>query len=74
VVDHGHGQYVDENAYTNTIEGFWSILYRGLTAIYNHTSKKHLQRYVKEFCNRYNTRDFDDVLRFNFFLAIHLIV
>lgn len=22
VVDHGHGQYVDEDAYTNNIEGF----------------------------------------------------
>ena len=69
VVDHGHGQYVDEDAYTNNIEGFWSILKRGLTGIYNHTSKKHLQRYVNEFCFRYNTRDFDDVSRFNLLLC-----
>lgn len=69
VVDHGHGQYVDEDAYTNNIEGFWSILKRGLIGIYNHTSKKHLQRYVNEFCFRYNTRDFDDVSRFNLLLC-----
>ena len=69
VVDHGHGQYVDEDAYTNTIEGFWSILKRGLTAIYNHTSKKHLQRYVNEFCFRYNTRHFDERERFNLLLC-----
>lgn len=33
-VDHGHGQYVDEDAYTNNIEGFWGIMKRGLTGIY----------------------------------------
>lgn len=69
VVDHGRGQYVDEDAYTNNIEGFWSILKRGLTGIYNHTSKKHLQRYVNEFCFRFNTKSFDDVSRFNLLLC-----
>lgn len=69
VVDHGRGQYVDEDAYTNNIEGFWSILKRGLTGIYNHTSKKHLQRYVNEFCFRFNTKSFDDVSRFNWLLC-----
>ncbi len=42
---------------------------RGLTAIYNHTSKKHLQRYVNEFCFRCNTKDFDDAQRFNLLLC-----
>lgn len=69
IVDHGHGQYVNEDAYTNTIEGFWSIMKRGLIAIYNHTSKKHLQRYVNEFCFRYNTRFFDERERFNLLLC-----
>jgi transposase-like protein len=68
VVDNGHGQYVDEDAYTNNIEGFWSILRRGL-GIYNHASKKHLQRYVNEFYVRYNTRNCDDVSRFNLLLC-----
>lgn len=31
-----------EDADTNNIEGFWGIMKRGLTRIYNHTSKKHL--------------------------------
>ena len=35
-------QYMDEDADTNNIEGFWGIMKRGLTRIYNHTSKKHL--------------------------------
>lgn len=69
IVDHGRGQYVDEDAYTNTIEGFWSIMKRGLTAIYNHTSRKHLQRYVNEFCFRYNTQNIDNVERFNLLLC-----
>lgn len=69
IVDHGHGQYVNGNAYTNNIEGFWSILKRGLTGIYNHTSKKHLQRYVNEFCFRYNYRKLDGKERFNCLLC-----
>lgn len=69
VVDHGHGQYVNGNAYTNTIEGFWGIMKRGLTAIYNHPSKKHLQRYANEFCFRYNTRNMSGADRFNLLLC-----
>lgn len=69
IVDHGHGQYVNGNAYTNNIEGFWSIMKRGLTGIYNHTSKKHLQRYVNEFCFRYNYRGMDGKDRFNCLLC-----
>ena len=69
IVDHGHGQYVNGNAYTNNIEGFWSILKRGLTGIYNHTSKKHLQRYVNEFCFRYNYRGMNGRERFNCLLC-----
>lgn len=69
IVDHGHGQYVNGDAYTNNIEGFWSILKRGLIGIYNHTSKKHLQRYVNEFCFRYNYRELDGKDRFNCLLC-----
>ena len=69
IVDHSRGQYVNGNAYTNTIEGFWSILKRGLMAIYNHTDKKHLQRYVNKFCFRYNTRGLGNAQRFNLLLC-----
>lgn len=68
-VDHGHGQYVDEDAYTNNIEGFWGIMKRGLTGIYNHTSKKHLQKYVNEFCFRYNCKELSGAERFNLLLC-----
>lgn len=69
IVDHGHGQYVNGNAYTNSIEGFWSILKRGLTGIYNNTSRKHLQRYVNEFSFRYNCRKMNGMERFNYLLC-----
>lgn len=55
-VKHNHGEYVNGKVHTNTIEGFWSILKRGIIGIYHFTSKKHLQRYVDEFVFRYNAR------------------
>lgn len=54
IVKHGVGQYVDGNIYTNTIEGFWSLLKRGILGIYHSASRKHLQNYVDEFVFRYN--------------------
>ena len=45
-VDHSKKQFVDGDIYTNTIEGFWSILKRGIIGIYHHMSKKHLQLYA----------------------------
>jgi transposase-like protein len=41
---------------TNTIEGYFSILKRGLTGIYQCVSEQHLQRYIDEFDFRYNHR------------------
>jgi transposase-like protein len=42
---------------TNSAEGFFSILKRGLNGIYHHVSEQHLQRYVTEFDFRYNYRE-----------------
>lgn len=39
-VKHSQGEYVNGKAYTNTIEGFWSLLKRGIVGIYHFTSKK----------------------------------
>lgn len=41
---------------TNTIEGYFSILKRGINGVYHHVSKKHLHRYLSEFDFRYNAR------------------
>lgn len=67
-VNHGARQYVNGDTYTNTIEGFWAGLKRGVLGIYHSWSKKHLQDYVDEFVFRYNTRDYSDSQRFNLLL------
>jgi transposase-like protein len=51
--------YVDADVHTNTIEGFWALLKRGMFGQFHSVSKKHLQRYVDEFCYRYNLRNAD---------------
>lgn len=69
-VKHNSGEYVNDDIYTNTIEGFWSLLKRGIVGIYHFVSRKHLQYYVDEFVFRYNTRKFDtEKARFDYFLT-----
>lgn len=69
VVKHNQGEYVNGRIHTNTIEGFWSLLKRGIFGIYHSTSRKHLQFYVDEFVFRYNTRTSKESSRFNLLLA-----
>jgi hypothetical protein len=69
VVKHNQGEYVNGRVHTNTIEGFWSLLKRGIVGIYHFTSKKHLQKYVDEFVFRYNSREMETAVRFNMLLA-----
>lgn len=69
VIKHNANEYVKGNIHTNTIEGFWSLLKRGIVGIYHFTTKKHLQKYVDEFVFRYNTRNFGESQRFNLMLA-----
>ena len=51
--------YVDGDIHTNSIEGFWALLKRGMFGQYHSVSRKHLQKYVDEFCYRYNLRHTD---------------
>jgi transposase-like protein len=69
IVDHSHGQYVKNGFHTNSIEGFWSQLKRGILGIYHLVSPKHLSKYCDEFAYRYNTRDISDGERFRQFLT-----
>lgn len=63
VVNHGKKEYVRGKAHTNTVEGFFSILKRGITGTYYHLSAEHLYRYCVEFDFRYNTRKETDFER-----------
>jgi transposase-like protein len=56
-VNHSAEEYV--RAYfwhTNTVEGYFSILKRGVIGTYHHVSAQHLHRYLAEFDFRYNER------------------
>lgn len=55
-VNHGAGEYVRGGAHTNTIEGYFSILKRGIIGTYHHVSQQHLKRYLAEFDFRHNNR------------------
>jgi transposase-like protein len=55
-VNHWQNEYVRGDAYTNTVEGFFSIFKRGIVGVYHHVSEAHLQRYLAEFDFRYSNR------------------
>ena len=57
-------QYADGAIHTNTIEGFWALLKRGMFGQFHSVSRRRLQRYVDEFCYRYNLRHSDPTLAF----------
>jgi len=56
-VNHGAEEYVRGDVHTNTIEGFWSQLKRGIDGTHHSVSGKYLQKYVDEFAFRYNHRN-----------------
>jgi len=55
-VAHSTGEYGRGQVHTNTVEGFFSLLKRGINGTFHHVSKGHLHRYVSEFEFRYNNR------------------
>ena len=64
-VKHTENNYITVGEdHTNNIEGFWSLLKRGIIGIYHNVSPKHLHRYCNEFGYRYNSRKVADVTRF----------
>ncbi|HEY5239528.1 MAG TPA: IS1595 family transposase [Rhizomicrobium sp.] len=56
VVDHARGQYVCGAVHTQTIEGFWSLVKRGMVGTFHKVSAKYLPLYIAEFQFRYNNR------------------
>jgi transposase-like protein len=62
-VNHSKREYARGDVTTNTVEGFFSLLKRGIYGTFHGVSRHHLHRYVDEFCYRYNTRDISDGAR-----------
>ena len=59
-VNHGRGEYVRDDANTNTVESFFALLKRGVYGVFHHVSKQHLQRYCDEFSFRWDRRSLED--------------
>jgi transposase-like protein len=55
-VNHGIEEYVRGEWHSNTVEGYFSILKRGVYGTFHHVSEAHLHRYLAEFDFRYNNR------------------
>jgi transposase len=55
-IHHAKHVYVSGDIHTNTIEGFWSLVKRGVGGVYHSVSAKHLQGYLNEYSWRYNHR------------------
>ncbi len=60
-VRHSVQEYVIEQAHTNGMESFWSMLKRGYIGVYHKMSFDHLHRYAVEFAGRHNVRDLDTI-------------
>ncbi|MGP8174996.1 MAG: IS1595 family transposase [Terracidiphilus sp.] len=56
-VNHSAGVYVIGTTHTQTIEGFWSLVKRGIGGVYHSVGKQYLQTYLDEFSFRYNRRN-----------------
>jgi transposase len=65
---HHNKTYVMGNIHTNCIEGFWSLVKRGISGVYHSVSPKHLQSYINEYAFRYNHRKSDTPM-FKIFLS-----
>jgi hypothetical protein len=61
-VTHGAGEYVRRgtDVHSNTIEGVFSLIRRGVMGTFHSVSRKHLPNYLNEFQFRWNTRKMND--------------
>ncbi len=56
-INHSAGVYVLGDVHTQTIDGFWSLVKRGISGVYHNVGKNYLQTYLDEYSFRYNRRD-----------------
>lgn len=66
-VHHDAKVYVQGDAHTNSIEGFWSLVKNGIRGVNHSVSAKYLPNYLDEYSFRYNRR-FDTTPMFESFL------
>lgn len=66
-INHSEKVYVMGDVHTNTVEGFWSLVKRGIGGVYHSVGKHYLQSYLNEYSFRYNRR-FDVQPMFTSFL------
>jgi transposase-like protein len=55
-IKHAAKVYVDGDVHTQTIEGFWSLVKRGISGTYHQVSAEYLQSYLDEYVWRFNRR------------------
>lgn len=55
-INHSTKIYVVGDIHTNSVEGFWSLIKRGIGGVYHAVSQKHLRSYLDEYSFRYNHR------------------
>ncbi len=67
-INHSEKIYVNGDVHTNTIEGFWSLIKRGIGGVYHSVGRHYLQTYLNEYSFRYNRR-FDEQPMFTSFLG-----
>ncbi len=61
-VTHSVGEYVraGTDIHSNTVEGVFSLIRRGVMGTFHSVSRKHLPNYLNEFQFRWNTRKMND--------------
>jgi transposase-like protein len=64
VIKHSAKEYVRREGkrliMTNSVEGFFSLLKRGVVGTFHHISEQHLPLYLAEFDHRHNCREMTD--------------
>lgn len=61
-IRHSAKVYVMGEIHTQTVEGFWSLIKRGIGGVYHNVSAKYLQTYLDEYSFRFNRRDRGNLL------------
>jgi transposase-like protein len=67
-IHHASKVYVMGDIHTNTIDGFWSLVKRGISGVNHAVSAKYLPNYLNEYAFRYNRRDGEEPM-FEAFLS-----